>query len=55
MTNINIDRINDIFKDRETTSIQPMKKAAVMILLQVIEDEVYIIVQVRGKKLNSQP
>ncbi len=27
MTNINIDRINDIFKDRESTSIQPMKKA----------------------------
>lgn len=55
MTNININRINDIFSDRKSKSIQPMKKTAVMILLEVIDEDIYIIFQVRAKKLRSQP
>ncbi len=55
MTNINIDTINNIFKERESKPIQSIKKAAVMILLEVIDKEVYIIFQVRAKKLNHQP
>ena len=55
MTSINIDTINNIFKERESKPIQSIKKAAVMILLEVIDKEVYIIFQVRAKKLNHQP
>lgn len=55
MTNININTIYNVFNEREPKSIQPIKKAAVMILLQVIDEEVYIIFQVRAKKLNHQP
>lgn len=55
MTNINIHTINNIFKDRESKPIQSVKKAAVMILLEVIDKEIYIIFQVRAKKLNHQP
>lgn len=55
MTNINIDTINNIFKERESKPIQSIKKAAVMILLEIIDKEVYIIFQVRAKKLNHQP
>lgn len=55
MQNINIDVINNIFNKRESKPIQPMKKAAVMILLEVIMDEIYIIFQVRAKKLKHQP
>lgn len=55
MKNINMKNISTIFNEREIRSIQKIKEAAVMILLEVINDEMYIVFQVRSKKMNHQP
>ncbi|MEG1255638.1 CoA pyrophosphatase [Clostridium sp.] len=55
MKNRNVEEILDIFNGRKSKSIQNIKEAAVMILLESINDELYIVFQVRSRKLNHQP
>lgn len=55
MGKIQLKNIEDEFKYRKAVPIQKFKMAAVMILLEEIEDELYVIFQVRSSKLNKQP
>lgn len=55
MDNITLKNIEEIFKGRMPKPIQKFKKAAVMILLEEIEEELFIIFQVRSNRLNHQP
>lgn len=55
MENIKNINVKELFKSRVPKPIQKYKKAAVMILIEEIKGEEYIIFQVRSHKLNKQP
>lgn len=55
MKSIEINNIEEVFNSRTPRPIQKYRKAAVMILIEKIDEEEYIIFQVRSSKLNKQP
>lgn len=55
MGNIKINTIEEIFQSRKPKPIQKYRMAAVMILIEEINEVEYIIFQVRSSKLNKQP
>jgi len=50
-----ISKITSTFKDRKAIPIGKYKNSAVMILLQVVNDEPHIVFEVRSNKLTHQP
>lgn len=55
MSTLTITNILDVFNSRKPQSIQRFKESAVTILLEQIQEELYIVFQVRAKDLNHQP
>lgn len=55
MSSIKMNSIEEILNSRTTRPIQKFRKAAVMILIEEIDGEEFIIFQVRSSKLNKQP
>jgi len=55
MSKLTVNSILDVFNSRKSKPIQKFKEAAVMILIEEIYGELYIIFQVRSKELNHQP
>ncbi len=50
-----MEKIQKIFSQRKVENINPKRKNAVNILLKKREDEIYIVLEKRSLKLNSQP
>lgn len=55
MDSVKFNHIKNIFETRSIKPIQKFKRAAVMILIEEINGDEYIIFQVRSSKLNKQP